>query len=239
MQADAIVHHTGTPSTAATTYESHLEHVRAFCQMIDHTNHKAVQENTRHKALQAEFQRASGHGWGGRGEGHGCGHGDGHGRNPGHGRQSERQGGHTGGQYHNWIPREQFDSLDGESYAQLIWDHVAHGELAAHNTETTPTTATSTTVAPVSQVQVPSQATPETPSVLLGVPSLPAPNTQSRSTSMAIITLSPPICGATTAASMDSGPNTLLCQLMSNASARSVNASGTQHQTQSANHLSY
>ena len=58
MQANAIAHHTGTPSAAATTYESHLEHVQTFCQMINHTNHKAVQEKTRCKALQAEFERA-------------------------------------------------------------------------------------------------------------------------------------------------------------------------------------
>ena len=57
--------------------------------------------------------------------------------------------------------------------------------------------------------------------------------------SMAIITQSPLIHGATTATSMDSGPNTLLRQLMSNASAQSVNSTGTHHQTQHANHLSY
>ena len=56
MQADAIAQHTRTPSAAATTYKSHLEHVRTFCHMIDHTNHKAVQEKTRHKALQAKFE---------------------------------------------------------------------------------------------------------------------------------------------------------------------------------------
>ena len=56
MQANAIARHTRTPSAAATTYESHLEHVCTFCQMIDHTNHKVVQEKTRHKALQAEFE---------------------------------------------------------------------------------------------------------------------------------------------------------------------------------------
>ena len=47
MQADAITRHTGTPSAAATTYESHLDHMRTFCQTIDHTSHKAVQEKTR------------------------------------------------------------------------------------------------------------------------------------------------------------------------------------------------
>ena len=56
---------------------------------------------------------------------------------------------------------------------------------------------------------------------------------------MAIITPSPPIQGATTAASMDSGPNTLLRQLMSNASAWSANSTRSHHQSQRANHLSY
>ena len=41
---------------------------------------------------------------------------------------------------------------------------------------------------------------------------------------MAMVTPSPPLHGSTTAASMDNGPNTLLCQLMSNASARSANS---------------
>ena len=125
--------------------------------------------------------------------------------------------------------------MDTESYARLIRDHVAHGKLAADNTETTPMTVTSTAVAPVTQVQVPSQANIETPSVIMGVPSSPAPSTHPRSPLMAIITLS----GATTAASMASGPNTLMHQLMSNASTRSANTTGPQHQTRHANHLSY
>ena len=91
MQADAIAWHTGTPSIAATTYESHLKHVQTFCQKIDHTNCKAVQEKTRCKALQAEFEQANGRGRNGRGEGrgHGHGHGDRWGGNPGRGRRSE------------------------------------------------------------------------------------------------------------------------------------------------------
>ena len=98
---------------------------------------------------------------------------------------------------------------------------------------------TSTAVAPVTQVQVPSQANIGIPSVIMGVPSSPTPSTHPRSTSIAIITPSPPIRGATTAASMASGPNTLLRQLMPNASARSANATGPHHQTRCANHLSY
>ena len=241
MQANAIAHHTKTPSTAATTYESQFEHVRTFCQTINHTNHKAVQEKTRQKALQTEFEQANGRGQNRRGEGHG--HGRGHGNrwgvNPGHGRQPEGRGGRTGGQYHNWIPHVQFDQLDNESYARLIRDHVAHGKLAANNTETTPATVMSTTVSPLTQVQVPNQANTETPSVITGIPSSPALSTHPHSTSMAIITPSPPIRGATTAASMDSGPNTMLHQLMSNASARSANSTGTHHQSRRDNHLSY
>ena len=60
IQADAITRHTRTPTAAATTYESHSEHMRTFCQTIDHTNCNIVQERTRRKALQAEFERANG-----------------------------------------------------------------------------------------------------------------------------------------------------------------------------------
>ena len=160
MQADAIARHTGTPSAAATTYESHLEHVRTFCQTIDH-----IKEKTRRKALQAEFERGNGRGWNGRGEGrgHGRGHGDGRGVTPGRGRRSEGRGGPTSGRCHNWIPHEQFDQLDNESHARLIWDRVARGELAANNTESTTATVTPTSVGPVNQVQVPSLANTETP----------------------------------------------------------------------------
>ena len=55
MQADSIAKHLGTASVTSLSYESYVETIRTFCQTIDHTNHKAVQEKSHHKALQAEF----------------------------------------------------------------------------------------------------------------------------------------------------------------------------------------
>ena len=80
---------------------------------------------------------------------------------------------------------------------------------------------------PVSQVQVNTPTVPDTTSVITGAQtSTPAPNaTQPCTTSMAVVTPSPLVCGSTTSLSMDSGPNTLLCQLMSTALA----CTGTGH----------
>ena len=55
MQADSIVKHLGTNSVTSLSYESYVEIIHTFCQTIDHTNHKTVQEKSRHKSLQAEF----------------------------------------------------------------------------------------------------------------------------------------------------------------------------------------
>ena len=191
--------------------------------MIDHANRKAVHETNQCKALQAEYQQG--------GCGHGCGHdewGDGKngGRYLGQGRQSGCS--HSVGRYHNWIPKEQFDCLDQARYQQLIHDHVARGEVQANNTETaslppapTPTVDISTSVpsGPITQLSVHIPPT-DNPSVLTGSPTMPAPNAPNNacSASMAIITPSPPLCGSTTSTQMDSGSNTLLRQLMSNAS---------------------
>ena len=57
MQADSIVKHLGTTSVTSVSYKSYVETICTFCQTIDHTNQKAVQEKSRHKALQAEFNR--------------------------------------------------------------------------------------------------------------------------------------------------------------------------------------
>ena len=118
---------------------------------------------------------------------------------------------------------------------------MARGELAANNTESTMATVTPTSVGPVNQVQVPSIANTETPSIITGVTSISsaAPSAHPRSTSMGIITPSPVIHRTTTAATMDSGPNTLLHQLMLNASAWSANSIGSHNQSRCAHHLSY
>ena len=46
MQADSIVKRLGTTSVTSLSYESYVETIRTFCQTIDHTNHKAVQEKS-------------------------------------------------------------------------------------------------------------------------------------------------------------------------------------------------
>ena len=60
---------------------------------------------------------------------------------------------------------------------------------------------------------------PDAPSILSNTPSSVHPNLASWSASISMITPSPPLWGSTTSTHMDSGPNTLLRQLMSNASA--------------------
>ena len=121
--------------------------------------------------------------------------------------------------------------MDDAGYEQLIQDHITRGELQANKTTpTTPSTYTNNsqvqTTPPLSQVQVSQPSPADSQSVLTGVPTIPptAPQTQPCSTSKAMATPSPPLHGSTTAASMDNGPNTLLCHLMSNASAQSANA---------------
>ena len=219
MQADSIAKHLGTASVTSLSYESYVETIHTFCQTIDHTNHKAVQEKSHCKALQAEFNGGRHGNWGGQSGGHG--HNSGRG-----GRRQPNQTGRGRGKYHNWIPKEQFDNLDKEGYQRLIRDHITHGKIQANNSDTNPapstapTTAANPTQAPPSQIQVSgTTAVLETQSVLTGVPSSVAPPT-SWSVSMAMVTPSRSSHGSTTATQMESGPNTLLRQLMSNASAQ-------------------
>ena len=217
MQADSIVKHLGTASATSLSYESCVETICTFCQTIDHTNHKAVQEKSRRKALQAEVNGGRNGNRGGRTGGRGRNSGGGGGRQP-------NQAGRGRGKYHNWIPKEQLDNLDEDGYQQLIRDRISRGEIQANTSSTNPAPTAAPTnsnpVAPPTQIQV-SGATiaPETLSVLTGaVPSVVPPT--SRSISMAIVTPSRSSHGSATATQMESGPNTLLRQLMSNASAR-------------------
>ena len=69
MQADSIASHLGTTSATVTSYETHVEVIRTFCQTIDHSNRKALQETNRRKALKVEQTIGRG---GGHGHGHGC-----------------------------------------------------------------------------------------------------------------------------------------------------------------------
>ena len=47
LQAMSIANHLGTTSAMTISYESHIETVRIFCQTIDHSNCKALQEKNR------------------------------------------------------------------------------------------------------------------------------------------------------------------------------------------------
>ena len=217
MQADSIAKHLGTASATSLSYESYVETIRTFSQTVDPTNHKAVQEKSHRKALQAEVNGGCNGNCGGLTGGRGRNSGRGGGRQP-------NQTGRGRGKYHNWIPKEQFDNLDKEGYQWLIRDRISRGEIQANTSSTNPAPTAapnnSNPAAPPTQIQV-SGATiaPETPSVLTGaVPSIVPPT--SRSASMAIVTPSRSSHGSTTATQMESGPNTLLRQLMSNASAR-------------------
>ena len=159
MQADTIPSHLGTASATTTTYEYYVEIIRTFCQTINHANRKAAQDKSRRKALQAEFQQSQGCGRSERSDRRTSGRSDGQGiggtTGPGHSRQSGRTGGHGGGNYHNWIPREQFDSLDDEGYNRLIRDRIARGEIQGNNadTDTNPGTQVNTASTPITQVQ--------------------------------------------------------------------------------------
>ena len=244
MQADSIPNHLGTTSATATSYESYVEMIHTFCETIDHANRKAVHEKNRCRALQTEYQQSGSRSGSGRGRGRGCDDKDecqAGGRNSGRGRQGGR--GCSGGRYHNWIPKEQFDHLDQAGYQQLIRDRVARGEVQANNLETE-----SSPLVAVTTMDLPTPAPPplsvhipptDNPSALTGSPttSSPNPHNNARSASMAIVTPRPPIRGSTTSTQMDSGPNTLLRQLMSNASARTNSSSASNLQTRRMNYI--
>ena len=115
--------------------------------------------------------------------------------------------------------------MDQKSYSCLVRDHIACGEYESNNNSCQSTVAPSTTLStPITQVQVsntPMNVVPDAPSALSNTLSSVCPNSASQSASVAMITPSPPLWGSTTSTHMDSGPNTLLRQLMSNASVHS------------------
>ena len=201
-----------------------------------------VQENNHRKALKADSQQTS---TPGRGRGHGCGQNNndtGQGslggcNQPGHGH------GCTGGHYHNWVPQEEYESMDQDSYNCLVHDRISHGEYQS-NTQSTQSTSPSTMPSvPVTQVQVP----PITPNVHTAPPSVistptshnpTTSGTHTRTTNMVVVTPSPPLQSQPTSTSMDTGPNTFLWQLMSNASAHTPHPDTTSHSC-TINHQSY
>ena len=65
----------------------------------------------------------------------------------------------------------------------------------------------------------PIPSSPDASSTVTGVSTYPTPTAPPCSVSMAIVNPNPSVTGTTTSSSMDTGPHTLLRQLMSNASA--------------------
>ena len=130
--------------------------------------------------------------------------------------------------------------MDQASYDQLVQDRVSHGELQPHavNMQTTTTNLNAT---PASRVPHAVTTTPTAPS-----DSPSATTTPTHQVNTAQIMPSP---GGPTSTHMDSGPPSLLHQMLSNASTRSqqLNADGTinatydghQYNIQRINHTSY
>ena len=233
LQATSIANHLGTTSATTTSYESHVETVWIFCETIDHSNRKALQEKNCCKTLQAEFQKTGGRGRAERqanmgGPGDTGGRNEGRGRVQGHGGRTSGRG-HSQGRYHNWIPRDQFDNLSNEQYQTLIRERVTRGKLQAHNADTdapnptVPPMGSSVSIAPAHTLN---PSTPDTSSTVTGVPTYPTPPAPPCSVSMAIVTPTLPLTCTTTSSSMDTGPSTLLHQLMSNASAHTESTHG-------------
>ena len=73
----------------------------------------------------------------------------------------------------------------------------------------------------------PNPSSPDAFSTVTGVPTYPTPPAPPHSVLMAIVTPNPSLTDTTTSSSMDTGPHTLLRQLMSNASAHTESTHGT------------
>ena len=187
------------------------------------------------KPYKQNFKKNSGCGCGGQQTTHGGGCSEGSGCTEGSGCGSGWRGrssghGHNPRCYHNWVPCEQFDNLSNEEYQTLICDRVSQGELLAHNADaemsalTTPPVGSSVSLP---QVPVTTPSTPDASSAITGLPTYPAPNVLPCSVSIALVTPSPSFSGVTTSTQMDSGLNTVLQQLMLNASACTPNTHGS------------
>ena len=117
------------------------------------------------------------------------------------------------------FPRRGLTSLT-QAYQRLIRERVARRKIQANTSSTAPTLSVLTGPSvPVSQIQHPEALTAlDTAPTIPGTTSTSVTSAPARSVSIAMATPSQPIRGSTSASSMDSGPNTLLRQLMSNAS---------------------
>ena len=221
LQAMSIANHLGTMSAMVVSYESQIETVCIFCQTIDYTNCKAVQEKNYHKSLQADFQKTEV-------------------TKPMEvdvlipaaimkamvmpkvmvGDPLVMDALHDS-TIIGCLVNNLITSVMRNIKHSYICERVSRGKLQAHNADTD---ATTPTVPPMgSSVSIPhahalTPSTPDASSTVTGIPTYPTPSVPPRSASMALVSPSPPLGGTTTSPQMDTGPNTLLRQLMSNAS---------------------
>ena len=129
------------------------------------------------------------------------------------------------------MPCKHFDNLSHEEYQTFICDRVLQGKLQANNADmSVPLALPVGSSVSIPKVQVPTPSTPDASSTVTGLPTYPASTILPHSilmALMALVTPSPPLHGTTTSTQMDSGPNTLLQQLMLNASAHTPNTHGS------------
>ena len=221
----------GAAVTAALTYEIQVSHLRDFCIMLDARHQEQAAANQASTAMKTEIKKSlgihtsegeqqTGHRRGGPGHGRGCGRGRGRGR----GRSQGRGRGRERGRYHNFLSDDEFWSLDEEGYQRLLQERATRGELSLNNTDTQPQSTsvqpTNANVGPTTPQPVPSTVSATTP--VDAASQVSAPSRQANmlqiSPHSAAVTPSPP---GPTSSHMDSGPSTLLRQMMSTASARS------------------
>ena len=229
----------GAAVTTALTYEIQVSHLRDFCIMLDARHQEHAAANRAHTAMKTEIKKSLGihtsdgeqqtaRGRGGPGRGRGRGRGRGHSQGRGRGRER--------GRYHNFLSDDEFWSLDEDGYQRLLQARAARGELSLNTTDTqSPSTSGQSTNAhgaPTTPHTVPSTVSATTP--VDAASQLSAPSRQANMLQVtphsAAVTPSPP---SPTSSHMDSGPSTLLRQMMSTASARSQPPSGDSRGTTS------
>ena len=211
----------GVAVTTALTYEVHYTQIRDFCITLDGRNKETAELKHARSIMKAEIKRSMnlshadpvtapsteepgrGHGRG-RGRGRGCGRGCG-GRDRGRGQSS----GH--GCYHNYLPDDQYWNLDQSSYDKLVHNRISCSEIQSNNVDSQVVPPNSSTPSSV----VPPAITTMNPVVPDALSALTTPTRQVHTTHVT------PSTGGSTYTHMDSGPPTLLCQMMSSASARS------------------
>ena len=140
-------------------------------------------------------------------QGHGSGRGRGRGRG-GRDRGPGRSGGR--GRYcHNYLPDDQYWNLDQSSYDKMVHDRISRGEIQSNNVDTQALPTNSSTPSSV----VPPAVTTTTPVVPDALSALTTPTHQVHTAHVT------PSTAGSTSTQMDSGPPTLLRQMLSSACA--------------------